>query len=64
MALDTGFTMITLDCSEHINNEAAHLGKSEIENIYRDSISAEERGHWKRNMLTGNWGLKAESHSG
>lgn len=43
MALDTGFTMITLDCSEHINNEAAHLGKSEIENIYRDSISAEEK---------------------
>lgn len=34
MAIDTGFTMITLDCSEHIDNTIASLTNSEIENRY------------------------------
>ncbi|MCL2495249.1 MAG: tagaturonate epimerase family protein [Oscillospiraceae bacterium] len=35
MALDCGFTMITLDCSEHIRNDFAALPASELEGHYR-----------------------------
>ena len=35
MALDCGFTMITLDCSEHIDNRAASLAPEEVEREYR-----------------------------
>jgi hypothetical protein len=34
MALDCGFTMITLDCSEHIRNEIMTLNDSEIDSRY------------------------------
>ncbi len=34
MALDTGFTMITLDCSEHIDNKAAVLSGQELDMKY------------------------------
>ncbi|MDD4493470.1 MAG: tagaturonate epimerase family protein [Eubacteriales bacterium] len=34
MSLDCGFTMITLDCSEHIDNEAAGLSKEAVEENY------------------------------
>ena len=34
MALDCGFTMITLDCSEHIDNAAATLSDMEVEAEY------------------------------
>ena len=34
MALDYGFTMITLDCSEHIDNSAADLSGYELEKRY------------------------------
>lgn len=34
MALDSGFTMITLDCSEHINNKVTALSQSEIDRMY------------------------------
>ena len=33
-ALDLGFSMITLDCSEHIDDEVAHLADSEVERRY------------------------------
>jgi hypothetical protein len=43
MAIDTGFTMITLDCSEHIDNSVTSLPKQEIDGRYSqiagDSIS-------------------------
>jgi len=34
MALDKGFTMITLDCSEHIDNDAANLSAKEADKKY------------------------------
>ncbi len=34
MALDTGFTMITLDCSEHIDNKAASFSGHELDKNY------------------------------
>lgn len=34
MALDCGFTMITLDCSDHINNSIYEMTKSQIEEQY------------------------------
>jgi tagaturonate epimerase len=36
MALDCGFTMITLDCSEHIDNGVASLSKPEIGKAYSE----------------------------
>lgn len=35
MALDTGFTMITLDCSEHIDNSIASKSDAEVDAIYQ-----------------------------
>jgi len=35
MALECGFTMITLDCSEYIDNKAAELHDSEIDRLYK-----------------------------
>ena len=40
-ALDCGYTMITLDCSEHINTDAAHMSDEEIENIYTSDPALE-----------------------
>lgn len=37
MALDCGYTMITLDCSEHINNDIPSLSKERIKEKY-DSV--------------------------
>ncbi len=34
-ALDCGYTMITLDCSEHIQGAAAHMSAAEIDAAYR-----------------------------
>lgn len=42
MALDCGFTMITLDCSEHIRNDINNLSDSEVDNLY-SNITQEER---------------------
>jgi len=36
MALDCGFTMITLDCSEHIDNMAATMSESEVNSKYQE----------------------------
>lgn len=35
MALDLGFSMITLDCSEHIDDEVARLSAQEVAEKYR-----------------------------
>lgn len=42
MALDNGFTMITLDCSEHIDNKAASYSQEEVNEKYM-SIDEQER---------------------
>ncbi len=36
MAIDKGFTMITLDCSEHIDNKVVSLSESEVEQKYAE----------------------------
>lgn len=50
MALDCGFTMITLDCSEHINNDVTHMDKGKISSIY-DSLDENARNEWENNYL-------------
>ena len=42
MALDNGFTMITLDCSEHIDNKAASYSANEVNKKYME-IDEDER---------------------
>lgn len=46
MALDVGMTMITLDCSEHIDNKAADEDINILKNKY-ESFSKEERAKWE-----------------
>lgn len=43
MALDNGFTMITLDCSEHIDNKAASYSTSEIDKKYMEIDEIERK---------------------
>ncbi len=43
MALDHGFTMITLDCSEHIDNAAASLSAEEADKRYSQLPEAERK---------------------
>lgn len=40
-ALASGYTMITLDCSEHIHTAAAHMSDAEIQAIYQPNPSLE-----------------------
>jgi hypothetical protein len=42
MAIDCGFTMITLDCSEHIDNSIPGLGAEEVDRLY-SALKAEDR---------------------
>jgi hypothetical protein len=42
MAIDCGFTMITLDCSEHINNIIPNLTIQEVEDLY-SALKPEDR---------------------
>ena len=42
-ALSIGYTMITLDCSEHISNEAAHLSDEEILAHYQPDAALEQK---------------------
>ncbi len=41
MALNCGFTMITLDCSEHINDRVSELSEEEAEKLYLNSCKNE-----------------------
>lgn len=42
MAIDCGFTMITLDCSEHIDNSIPGLGAEEVDHLYA-ALKEEDR---------------------
>lgn len=42
-ALSIGYTMITLDCSEHISNEAAQLSDEEVLARYQPDAALEEK---------------------
>lgn len=57
MALDSGFTMITLDCSEHIDNKIASYTKTEIEKKYFE-IDPEERKYLENTYLNKEIALK------
>ncbi len=49
-ALSSGCSMITLDCSEHIDIKAAALSDAEIETVYAE-IPAEVRAHYESTYL-------------
>ena len=46
MSLDVGMTMITLDCSEHIDNAAADADIADLKEKYQ-SFPAAEREKWE-----------------
>jgi hypothetical protein len=50
MALDCGFTMITLDCSEYIDNSIEGMGTADIKNSY-ECLPASEREYWEGKYL-------------
>lgn len=45
-ALNDGYTMITLDCSEHIHSEAESLSAESVESQY-NSLDEKERQYWE-----------------
>lgn len=57
MALGCGFTRITLDCSEHINNKAADYPDTMLDEIY-NQLPAEERAVLEKKYLSGSIKLK------
>ena len=50
-ALSSGCTMITLDCSEHINTKAAALSDSEVEAAYA-ALPSDVRAHYEEVYLS------------
>jgi hypothetical protein len=50
MALELGFTMITLDCSEQIDNQAAGLSAAELQERYK-ALSPEIRKYYENAYL-------------
>lgn len=50
MALDCGFTMITLDCSEYIDNDIESMESSEVSLIYK-RIGESEIEYWESGYL-------------
>ncbi|MEN8904945.1 MAG: tagaturonate epimerase family protein [Clostridiales bacterium] len=50
MALDNGFTMLTLDCSEHIDNTIINMEKDEIDKLY-SGIDLEKRKNYESKYL-------------
>ena len=66
LAIDTGFTMITLDCSEHIDNTAAALTDSEVDIKYlelsnEDRKAIEDKYLNKEFVCGGNYSIRLES---
>ncbi len=60
MALDCGFTMITLDCSEHIDNPVAALSAKEIADRYQ-MLPQDVRGKLEAKYLGKTFDLKGVS---
>ncbi len=60
MALDCGFTMITLDCSEHIDNTAAEISENEVASRY-ELISKDKREYLEAKYLNKEFKLSAAS---
>ena len=57
MALECGFTMITLDCSDHINNDVMSLSEEEVNRKY-ENIAEEKRVIFERKYSGKNFILK------
>jgi len=57
MALDCGFTMITLDCSEHINDRVFYLSESEIKNLYL-TLDDDERQYLESKYLNKDFSIE------
>ena len=51
MALELGFSMITLDCSEHINDQVGSMTGAEVDAHYQQ-LSGELRAHFEDTYLT------------
>jgi len=51
MALEQGFSMITLDCSEHIQNNISTLDENAINFLYNE-LPAEKREQWEVEYLS------------
>src|SRR5690606_8751 len=50
MSLDLGFTMLTLDCSDHIRNDIEGMSDSEIAAAYAE-LAPEVRSHYEERFL-------------
>lgn len=50
MSLDLGFTMLTLDCSDHIRNEVEDMNEQELKDAY-EKLPAEVRNHYEDRFL-------------
>ncbi len=50
LAIDAGFNMITLDCSEHIHNQATDYSESELE-AHFSALASETKDHYLANYL-------------
>jgi tagaturonate epimerase len=57
MSLDLGFTMLTLDCSEKIDNTVEGLSQADIESKYNNKIPEEERKYYEDKYLNKNYSL-------
>lgn len=60
MALELGFSMITLDCSEHINDLAGSYSDSEVDEHYRQ-LDPELRRHFETTYLNQTFALASGS---
>ncbi len=57
MALDCGYTMLTLDCSEHINNDIPGITSGQVDLMY-DSLLAKGKSEVEEKYLAKDFNLK------
>jgi hypothetical protein len=60
MALDLGFSMITLDCSEHINDKVSSFSDAEVDAEY-EKLDSNLRAHFEKTYLNQKFTLKSGS---
>jgi hypothetical protein len=63
MSLDLGFTMLTLDCSEKIDNTVVGLSQNDIESKYNNKLPQEERKYYEDKYLNKNFSLMKSTFS-
>ena len=57
-AIDLGFSMITLDCSEHINDQVSSYSQAEVDSEY-EKLDPQLRKHFETTYLNQQFTLKA-----